>query len=152
MVRHVVPSVLISLLSTTLAFASAEWMILKDAQPCRKGGSVSTIAQPYVTAATQAQLEKERAEKAKAKQDQANTALASGAVPQPPGGVKLPPGVVNQTNLVPQWKPGQAWKPGQTAFTPTTPAPGQTVPPPGQIPNAPAGPNRAPRPVNCGRH
>jgi hypothetical protein len=105
-----------------------------------------------VAAATQAQLEREKAEKAKKQQDAQNTVLGSGAFPQ--GAVKLPPGVTNATSLVPQWKPGQTWQPGQTAFKPApgqTPAPTTTTPST-QVPNSPVGiPNR-PRPVNCGHH
>lgn len=130
----------------SLAVASADWMPIKDASPCKKAGSLSTISVPYVAQITQMNADREKAEKEAAK-----AAGNSGFVPSaPPGGIRLPPGVPNQTGLVPQWKPGQTWQPGQTAFKPT---PGQTPASPSTpIPGTPVGAKGFPRPVGCGHH
>jgi hypothetical protein len=145
MLRKIGSTTILTACMAGLALASADWMPIKDAQPCRKAGSLTAIAQPYVTQMTSLREQKEKAEK-EAQKNAGNT----GFVPMPPpGGVQLPPGVPNQTGLVPQWKPGQTWTPGSTAYKPT-PTPGGTTP----IPNSgtPAAPRRFPRPVNCGHH
>lgn len=135
------------------ALASSDAILIKDAPACKRAGSFSEIAAPYVAAQTRLNAEREKAEKEREKQRQAaNTQVMPGQMPNglPPGVPTPPPG---QTGFVPQWKPGQTWTPGQTAFRPQTPAT-TSAPTPSQptMPGQPVGGRSFPRPVGCGKH
>jgi hypothetical protein len=149
-----VPVLAISFVMTSTLFASSDAILIKDAPACKRAGSFSEIAAPYVAAQTKLNADREKAEKERQKQA-AQTSVMPGQAPGVPNG--LPPGVPTpppgQTGFVPQWKPGQTWTPGQTAFKPPTPST-TSVPTPNQpaMPGQPVQSRGFPRPVGCGRH